>query len=222
MDSHPERFVSLHAVARALIDHLTAVYDVDVQDDPVLAEELLMRGGEVLQAVKLTPRDSGAASLTFMLTGYPGVMVHAGVLHDFPFPSCGCDACDETVETVADRLEMLVLTVAVSGYSERYPVGRQRWSEYALTAVDGSGSESGRGEPGPLTAARLHDAELRLREAVSRMESLAAARELTRASCGLPERPTSGTSLSFGPPECRTRCLPDPQVQSTAAHLDQH
>ena len=167
VDSHPERFAGLHAVARALIEHLTAVYDVDVQEDPVLAEELLMRGGEVLQAVKLTPRDSGAAALTFVLTGYPGVMVHAGVLHGFPFPSCGCDACDETVETVADRLEMLVLTVAAGGYSERYPVGRKRWSEYALTAWDGSGSESGRGEPGPFTAARLKDAEVRLREAAS-------------------------------------------------------
>ncbi len=90
--------------------------------------------------------------------------MHAGVLHDFPFPVCGCDACDETVETTADRLEMLVLTVAAGGYSERYPVGRKRWSEYALTAFDGSGSESGKGEPGPFTAARLHDAEVRLRE----------------------------------------------------------
>ena len=91
-------------------------------------------------------------------------MVHAGVLHDFPFPVCGCDACDETAETTADRLEMLVLSVAAGGYSERYPVGRKRWSEYALTAFDGSGSESGQGEPAPAAAARLQDAEVRLRE----------------------------------------------------------
>jgi hypothetical protein len=76
---------------------------------------------------------------------------------------CGCDACDETAETTADRLEMLVLSVAAGGYSERYPVGRKRWSEYALTAFDGSGSESGQGEPAPAGAARLQDAELRLR-----------------------------------------------------------
>ena len=99
-----------------------------------------------------------------MLTGYPGVVVHAGVLHDFPFPVCGCDACDETAETTADRMEMLVLTVAAGGYTERYPVGRKRWSEYALTAFDGSGSESGQGEPAPVAAARLHDAEIRLRD----------------------------------------------------------
>ena len=165
VDSHPERFAGLHDVARALIGHLTAVYDVDVQDDPVLAGELLMQGPGALQAVKITPRDPGAAALTIVLTVYPGVMVHAGVLHDFAFPVCGCDACDETVETTAERLELLVLSVAAGGYSERYPVGRKRWSEYALTAFDGSGSESGQGEPAPASAERLHDAEIRLREA---------------------------------------------------------
>ncbi|MCU1519979.1 MAG: hypothetical protein JWN19_364 [Arthrobacter sp.] len=164
VDSHPERFAGLHDVARALIDHLTAVYDVDVQDDPAHVRELLMERRDVRQAVKVTPRRSGAASLTVVLTGYPGVVVHAGLLHDFPFPVCGCDACDETVEAAADRLEMLVLTVAAGGYSERYPVGRKRWSEFALTSFDGSGSESGQGEPAPAAAARLHDAEIRLRD----------------------------------------------------------
>ena len=151
VDSHPERFAGLHLVARALIDHLTAVYDVDVQEDPVHAGELLSERKDVLQAVKITPRNSRAAALTFVLTGYPGVMVHAGVLHDFAFPVCGCDACDETVETTADRMEMLVLSVAAGGYSERYPVGRKRWSEYVLAAFDGSGSESGQGEPASVS-----------------------------------------------------------------------
>ena len=166
VDSHPERFAGLHVVARALMDHLTAVYDVDVHEDPVQAAELQLEAKNVLQSVKLTPRDPRAASLTFVLTGYPGVIVHAGVLHDFPFPVCGCDACDETAETVADRMEMLVLTVAAGGYSERYPVGSRRWSEYTLNAFDGSGSESGSGEPGPgpVAASRLHDAGSRLRD----------------------------------------------------------
>lgn len=164
VDSHPERFAGLHDVARALIDHLRDVYDVDVDDDPAHAGEMLLDVKDVLESVKVTPRRSGAASLTFVLTGYPGVAVHAGVLHDFPFPVCGCDACDETAETTADRLELLVLTVAAGGYSERYPVGRKRRSEYVLNAYDGSGSESGQGEPAPAAAARLHDAELQLRE----------------------------------------------------------
>ncbi|BCW65302.1 hypothetical protein NicSoilB4_00650 [Arthrobacter sp. NicSoilB4] len=164
VDSHPERFAGLHGVARALIDHLRDVYDVDVDDDPVHAGEMLLDVKDVLESVKVTPRRSGAAPLTFVLTGYPGVAVHAGVLHDFPFPVCGCDACDETVETTADRLEFLVLSVAAGGYRERYPVGRKRWSEYTLNAFDGSGSESGQSEPAPAAGARLRVAETRLRE----------------------------------------------------------
>lgn len=164
VDSHPERFAGLHDVARALIDHLAAVYDVDVDEDPAHAGELLREASDVRGAVRVTPRSSGAAPLTFVWTGYPGIMVHAGVLHDFPFPVCGCDACDETAETAADRLERLALAVAAGGYSERYPVGRRRWSEYAVTAVDGSGFESGQGEPGPVDPSRLEAAERRLRQ----------------------------------------------------------
>lgn len=164
VDSHPERFAGLHDVVRALVDHLADVYDVDVDADPAHAGDLLLETKDVVQAVRVTPRKAGAAALTFVLTGYPGVVVHAGVLHDFPFPVCGCDACDETVGSTADRLELLVLSVAAGGYRERYPVGRQRWSEYALTAFDGSGSESGQGEPVPASTARLHDAEIRLRD----------------------------------------------------------
>ena len=164
VDSHPERFAGLHDVVRALIAHLTAVYDVDVQEDPAHAGGILVDVKDVLEAVKVAPRDPDAAALTFVLTGYPGVVVHAGVLHDFPFPVCGCDACDETVETTADRLERLVLSVAAGGYAERYPVGSRRWSKYALSAFDGSGSESGSGEPGPVAPARFHEAEIRLRD----------------------------------------------------------
>lgn len=107
VDGHPERFVGLHVIARALIDHLTAVNDVEVHKDPAHGAELLMEARDVLQGAKVTQR-SGAAPLTFVLT-----------------------------ETQADRMELLVLTVAAGGYSERYPVGSRRWSEYALTAFDG-------------------------------------------------------------------------------------
>lgn len=164
VDSHPERFAGLHVVARGLIDYLATAYDVDVHEDPAHTRDLLIKVRGVLHAVRVTPRRSGTAPLTFVLTGYPGVVVHAGVLHDFPFPVCGCDACDETAETAADRMELLVLSVAAGGYAERYPVGGRRWSEYALSAFDGSGSEGGSGEPGPVSATRLHEAEIRLRE----------------------------------------------------------
>jgi hypothetical protein len=166
VDSHPERFAGIHLVTKALIEHLTAVYDVDVTSGPGCAADLLGPVQDAVDAVRVTPRGPGTASLTFVFTGYSGVTVHAGVLHDFSFPGCGCDACDETAASEADRLEMLVLAVAAGGYSERYPLGSRRWVEYGLTAVDGSAAEWGRSEPGSVPDARLRDAEARLRDIV--------------------------------------------------------
>jgi hypothetical protein len=109
VDSHPERFAGLHVVARALIGYLSAVYDVDVVSDRACAADLLGNGQDTVEAVRVTPRGPGAAPVTFGFTEYPGVIVHAGMLHDFSFPVCGRDACDETAGSEADRLEMLVL-----------------------------------------------------------------------------------------------------------------
>jgi hypothetical protein len=104
-----ERFAGLHAVAQALIRYLSAVYDVDVDSNPAWAADLLGNVEDAAEAVRVSPRSPGTASLTFVFTEYPGLLVHGGVLHDFSFPGCGCDGCDETAESEADRLEMLVL-----------------------------------------------------------------------------------------------------------------
>ncbi|WP_024819644.1 DUF6226 family protein [Arthrobacter sp. 31Y] len=162
VETHGERFEGLHKVARALIEYLESEYDVDVSWDAAHAADVSMNTDEVIDVARLTPRDPLAAPLTFVVTGSPGVVVHAGALHDFPFPICGCDACDETAESEASRLETLVLGVAAGGYGERYPVGRKKWAEYALFAADGSGNESG-SSPRGATTAQLAAAEERLR-----------------------------------------------------------
>jgi hypothetical protein len=59
VDSHPERFAGLHSVALALIEHLAAVYDVEVHNDPAHTRDLLIEARDVLQAVKVTPRFPG-------------------------------------------------------------------------------------------------------------------------------------------------------------------
>ncbi|VXC17565.1 conserved hypothetical protein [Arthrobacter sp. 9V] len=161
VETHAERFEGLHQVARALIEYLERAYDVEVSWDPAHAADVSMNTDEVIDVARLTPRDPLAAPLTLVMTGSPGVVVHAGALHDFPFPICGCDACDETVESEASRMEELVLGVAAGGYGERYPVGRKKWAEYALFAADGSGNRSGAG-PWSATPDRLAAAEERL------------------------------------------------------------
>jgi hypothetical protein len=149
-------------VADALIAYLRREYRVMISEDAAHGDDLLHPRSDVARAVRVTPARTDAAPLTFVFTRHPGVMIHAGALHDFPFPACGCDACDETAESGADQMERLVMAVVAGGYGERYPAGRRRWNSYALTAADGSGSESGEGDVGGIPEARLRDGAERL------------------------------------------------------------
>lgn len=115
--SHPERYALLHAVAETLLQHLVENYDVNVFDDLSAAADLeLTYEGAVDRAVRVTPRDESKASLTFVFTPYPGVLLHVGASpglddgHDFAFPACGCDACDESPEGLIEDLEQRVFS----------------------------------------------------------------------------------------------------------------
>lgn len=158
--SNTERFSGLHKVADALIDHLASTYEVSTRD--VTAEtEARMRGQvNVVRAVRVEPGSPDAAPLVFTFTDFPGVLLHSGLLHSTPYPSCGCDACDETLDSEATGLEQQVLSVAAGGFAERYPLGRHRRAEYQLVQVDGSGWEGGSGEPShDYTTDQLAEAE---------------------------------------------------------------
>lgn len=141
--SNQERFAPLHAIAQALIEWLTDTFDVTVEWTIDAAADLLHPPENVLNAARVVPRNSNAAPLTFVLTQFPGVFLHAGSLHDFHFPDCGCDACDDDVASVADELEWTVRCVVLGGYSERFDNWPSRWVEYRLEDP-GVGMRSGR------------------------------------------------------------------------------
>lgn len=185
-ETHLERFAPLHAVARALIDHLVATYDVSVEQGLGVAEGMRRswEPGEVVHATRLTPHSATAAPLTIVLTALPGVLVEAGVLHSFVHPSCGCDACDETWETAAGDLEWRVLAVVGGHYREHVSPPRPprvhlepngdlvedmgQTVEYELETGDGEQAQSG--------ASRAVDVPVQeLEEAQRRLEALAAA-----------------------------------------------
>ncbi|WP_130506997.1 DUF6226 family protein [Microterricola gilva] len=142
---HPERFAGLHTVAHSLIAHLDREYDVEVRHESAAgaATELLHAQRGVLEIVRVIPRDPEGAPLLIALTAYPGVILNAGILHEFPFPFCGCEACDESVEGTASELEELVLAVAAGGFTERYPVGPRRELHLRLVTVDPAGAIAG-------------------------------------------------------------------------------
>jgi hypothetical protein len=116
--THPERFVPVQTVAEALVAYLSMAYDVTVAEDTAFASDLLHEQPGVQRAVRIRPSTPDAAPLTFILTSLPGVVLHAGLLHDFPCPTCGCDACDETAETAANELEAIVMAVVEGRYRE--------------------------------------------------------------------------------------------------------
>jgi hypothetical protein len=76
---HPQRFAPLVDVARALDSVIPAAH-----------------------------RPGGAAlPISIEVTAFPGAIIWVGG-RDFPFPTCGCDACDEDVAQLADQMEELV------------------------------------------------------------------------------------------------------------------
>lgn len=140
---HPERFAPLHVVAAALIEWLRSTFDVVVEQGQEMAVDLIRQPDEVTEAVRIIPRNPTAARLTFVLTSFPGVYLHAGSLHDFHFPVCGCDACDDEVEDLVDDFEWTVRTVVKGGYSEHLDTWPAHSVEYRLNDP-GLGIQSGR------------------------------------------------------------------------------
>jgi len=144
--TNPQRFEPIHAVADALIEHLATKYAVEVSEDVAFADDLLRQREEALRAVRVVPVDRNEAPLTFVFTSFPGVVLHAGLLHDFPFPDCGCDACDETAETAASELEELSLTIAADGMKEWVNPKSFLSVGYEISSADGT--KRRRGETG--------------------------------------------------------------------------
>ncbi|KDP91102.1 MULTISPECIES: DUF6226 family protein [Clavibacter] len=108
--SHLERFAPLHAVADALVAHLAATHEVTVVEgpDPALADP----HPDAVRSVRIAPRDGAGPTLTLELTAFPGVLLHVDQRMAEAFPPCGCDACDDRWEDVADHLEEAVLAAA--------------------------------------------------------------------------------------------------------------
>ncbi len=153
--SHPEHFAPLWTVADALVGHLIEHFAVEVVDDVDVAADLVHPVRDVVRAVRLTPPSVTAASMTFALTAHPSVVVHAGLLHDFPFPGCACDACDATWQNEADDLERLAAAVAQGRYGERVTRWPRPWVHFAYS------DEHGEVTGGGVTAANIPAARRR-------------------------------------------------------------
>lgn len=180
VDEHPERFAPLHTVAAALIDYLVSHYDVDVEEGHHVTIGLLHAptAEETVRAVRLTPRSYACAPLVIVLTSYPALRVHAGTLFREFYPSCGCNACDERWDDVADELEGQVFAIVGGGFGEEVSEPqRAKWSydrgrglvkgmgqavTYRLRSLDGGGQRSGQSRAEDVPAELLKSARATL------------------------------------------------------------
>lgn len=107
---HPQRFEPVVQIARALVEHLVATYDVDRTDAQVDD-----RDQEIL-----SPRAGGGATLTVVSSGmpHPGVWIAAGHRFTDRWPGCECDACDDDVLELVGDLEAKLLAIAAGKLSE--------------------------------------------------------------------------------------------------------
>lgn len=117
--AHPERFEPVVVVARALLEHVVATYEVERRDDVIDGRATTV----------LTPAGGGAV-LRLQIGGgaLPDAKVAAGFRFEDIWPDCGCDACDDDVADLLDDLEHTVLSIVERRLSE--------WRE--VPARDGS------------------------------------------------------------------------------------
>lgn len=161
VDTHPERFAPLHTIADSLITYLRDTYDVRLIEREETAADLLHPAPPFIRAVRIQPNDPACAAVTIVFTEYPGVLMHAGLLHDFYYPSCGCDACDSNWEMEARELERQVLAVVTGHYTEGIERGFHPWVEHSFTYPDGA--SSGRSRSQAFSVERVNAAKPVLR-----------------------------------------------------------
>jgi hypothetical protein len=116
-----DRFSPLHQVAAALVEHIVRDYQVVVSEAREHARTLDPEPPDFVRLVRLDPGGTGGEPMTIVFTSFPGVVIYAGARFPEGFPACGCDACDDTVDELADSLEERVLALARDelGWSQR-------------------------------------------------------------------------------------------------------
>ena len=147
--SHPERFAPLHAVGDSLIEWLVDEFDAVAEDSLEAAGDFLHAPSDAVRAVRVTPATDSAATITFVFTSFPGILLHAGFLFEDHYPSCGCDACDEEWESTATELERAVSAVAGGGFSEGFAPGAALPVSFRFVRPDGGRSGTSRADSYP-------------------------------------------------------------------------
>lgn len=118
----PERFQPLHQWALEFVADLQENYLLTMDEgkglDPGIERVPLSR-----DTIKVTPQRDFSAPITIAFTDFPGLAVRFGRWDTDFFPSCGCDACDETPGEEFARFAELSSDVAAGRFRESLHLG---------------------------------------------------------------------------------------------------
>lgn len=132
--TNPGRFSSLHEAAVQLLDRLELEFDTARAEGYGLDPELEEGFQLARPSVALAPRDAGAAPMVVAFSAFPGLHVRFGRWYTVAFPTCGCDACDETAESEVQRLRSLIDNVTAGRYRESLQIAADGvaslWAEF--------------------------------------------------------------------------------------------
>ena len=134
-----ERFGSLHRVAAELLDRLEREFDAKRAEGYGLDPELEQSIKLARPSVSLVPREAGAAPIVVAFSDFPGIVVRCGRWCTAAFPTCGCDACDETAASEVERLESMIDNLTAGRFREaiKIPADGAAWQEYEFWSVGG-------------------------------------------------------------------------------------
>jgi len=138
-----ERFASLHDSAAGCLDRLEREFETERREAYGLDLELEHDCNLSRPSVALLPCDVGAAPLIIAFSDFPGLRVRFGRWYVVAFPTCGCDACDETAETEAERLGSLIDNMTAGRFREviRVRADGTAWKESEFWSTGGSCAE---------------------------------------------------------------------------------
>lgn len=153
-----ERFRPLHDVAEALMVEMEQRFDIArttaTTPDPY--------DGSLATVLRLEPAHARASALEVVLTSFPGLLLRFGREGGARVPTCGCDACDETLEDCVEELRRYVDAVVAGSFGERLVQvdgwGHERW--YNVPGAGWSGTTPVRGAELKALRAVLPEGEL--------------------------------------------------------------
>jgi len=138
--------VSLHDTATELLDDLELEFDAERREayglDPELEEDCKL----ARPSVALLPRDVGAAPVIVAFSAFPGLRMRFGHWCAVAFPTCGCNACDETAHSETERLRSLIDNMISGRFREaiRVRADGTPWKESESWSTGGSFAEESR------------------------------------------------------------------------------